>query len=104
MTMRKTILITAAFLAAFAAIPAAAQTFATRPVPNADLDLGTRAGRAMLDRRIAVAVESVCGSYASAASTETREIDRCRAAARNGVETQLAALQQRNSRLALSSR
>jgi len=102
--MRKALLISAAFLAALAAFPAAAQTVAaSRPVSYADLDLGTRAGRAQLDRRIAVAVEAICGSYAGAASSDTRDIDRCRASTRAGIEGQLAALQSRNTRLALGS-
>jgi UrcA family protein len=102
--MRKTILISATFIAAVAAFPAAAQIVAaSRLVSYADLDLGTRAGRTQLDRRIAAAVEAICGSYADPAATETREIDRCRAAARTGIETQLAALPSRNTRLALRS-
>jgi UrcA family protein len=104
MTMRKTILITAALFAAISAMPASAQAPAGRAVSYDHLDLSTRAGRATLNRRIATAVESVCGSYAGASSYETREIDRCRAAARTGIETQLAALQSRNARIALGSR
>lgn len=103
--MRKAILMSAAFASILAAAPALAQAaIASRPVAYADLDLGTRADRARLDRRIAAAVETACGSYASAPSTETREIDRCRAAARTGIETQLAALRSRNARLALGLR
>jgi UrcA family protein len=102
--MRKTILISATFIAAVAAFPAAAQSVvASRPVSHADLDLGIRAGRAQLDRRIAVAVEAICGSYAGAPSSETVAIDRCRASTRTGIQGQLAALQSRSTRLALGS-
>jgi UrcA family protein len=104
MTMRKTMLFAAALLAAISAMPAAAQAPASRAVGHAGLDLATPAGRAALDRRIASAVESVCGSYAGASSDEAREIDRCRAAARTGIATQLAALQSRNARITLGSR
>jgi UrcA family protein len=104
MTMRKTILFTAALFATISAMPAAAQAPAGHAVSYQGLDLSTRAGRATLNRRIAAAVETVCGSYAGASSYETSEIDRCRAAARTGIETQLAALQSRNTRIALGSR
>lgn len=103
-TMRKTILFTAALLATISALPASAQAPASRAVNYAGLDLATPAGRAALDRRIATAVEAVCGSYAGASSYEAREIDRCRAGARTGIETQLAALQSRNARITLGSR
>jgi UrcA family protein len=105
MTMRKTILITAAALSAVA-LPALAHAApGSRPVTYADLDLATHAGRARMNHRIAVAVEAVCGSYAGAPSFETREIDRCRAAARTGIETQLAALRSRTAtQVALGSR
>jgi UrcA family protein len=104
MTMRKTILITATLFTAISAIPASAQGPATQSVSYAGLDLGTPAGRAALNRRVASAVEAVCGSYAGASGYETGEIDRCRAAARTGIETQLAALRSRGARLALGSR
>ena len=101
--MRK-VLVSAALLAASAAPPALAQAAAAqRAISYADLDLAGRAGRAQLDRRLAAAVESLCGSYASAASSETREIDRCRAAARTGIARQLAALPPPNPRFALRS-
>jgi UrcA family protein len=102
MTMRKTILFTTALLATISAMPASAQAPAGRAVSYQGLDLNSRAGRSALNRRIATAVESVCGSYAGASSDETREIDRCRAAARTGIESQLAALQSRNARMAFS--
>ena len=44
----------------------------------ADLDLSSPAGRTMLDRRVARALEAACGSYFQASPEETREIDACR--------------------------
>jgi UrcA family protein len=106
MTMRKTILFTFSIAAAISAMPAAAAAHAqaARLVNFQDLDLGTPSGRAALNRRIATAVESVCGSYAGASIDESRDIDRCRAGARTGIETQFAALQARNARVALNFR
>ena len=102
--MRNTILITATLFTAGFAIPASAQRPVTQAVSHAGLDLGTPAGRAALNRRLASAIEAVCGSYAGASAYETGEIDRCRAAARTSIETQLAALQSRQTRIALGSR
>jgi UrcA family protein len=104
MIMRKTILFTAAALSA--AMPALAKGGGTsRAVAYADLDLNSRSGRAQMARRIAVAVEAVCGSYAGAPNDEAIAIDRCRAAARTGIETQLAALRARSAaRFAFESR
>ena len=102
--MRQTIPFTAALLAAISAMPAMAQAPASRTVSYDGLDLATPAGRGALNRRIAAAVETVCGSYAGASSYEAREIDGCRAAARTGIETQLAALQSRNARITFGFR
>ena len=103
--MRKTILIAATLFASPVAIPAAAQTIASaRSVAYADLNLDHAADRAQLDRRIAAAIEDVCGSYAGAASHEMREIDRCRQAARHGIETRIADLRTRRAQVALGSR
>lgn len=53
----------AAGLATFAMVPAHAELGAPRSVvvSFADLDLGSEAGQARLDRRIAYAAETVCG-------------------------------------------
>lgn len=102
--MRKTILFTAALFAAISAMPASARAPESRAVSYDGLDLATAGGRAILNRRIAAALEDVCGSYAGAPSYETFEIDRCRSAARIRIETQLAALQSRNPRITLTSR
>ena len=80
--------------------PALAQDSAKSvKVRTADLDLSSNQGRAKLNRRIAAAVESVCGSYASASSYEERDIARCRAKAGDQVTTQVAA-RSRTTRLA----
>jgi UrcA family protein len=99
MTMRKTILFTAAFFAAAAALPAQAETSArSQAVSTAGLDLGTPAGQARFQRRLAAAIETVCGSYAGTSAAEQQEIGRCRRDARAGVETQLAARDARHGR------
>ena len=98
--MRKTILFTAAFLAASVTLPAQAQTASSQQaVSTAGLDLGRPADRARLQRRLADAVENVCGSYAATSADEQRVIGRCRRAAWAGVETQLAALASRRDRV-----
>jgi len=90
--MRNTILFTAAFAAAIPALPAQAETRArSQTVSTAGLDLGTPAGRGRFQRRVAAAMERVCGSYAGTSTAEQDEIGRCRRAASAGVETQLAA-------------
>jgi UrcA family protein len=107
--MPKTILFAAAALSlclaaapALAAPPAGA---AARRVSFADLDLATADGRAQLGHRIAMAIEQVCGSYAAASVSDTSDIDRCRAEARTGIETRLAALRARTmTEVALRSR
>jgi UrcA family protein len=100
MTMRNTILIAAALAAAAAfALPAQAQTAPrSQSVSTAGLDLGTAAGRAGFQRRVAAAVETVCGSYAGTSAAEQDEIGRCRRVAWSGVETQLAARDARRDR------
>jgi UrcA family protein len=53
-------------------------------------DLASSAGRAALNRRIANAVEQVCGSYASIESYQWPEMDECWRSARIQVERRLA--------------
>jgi UrcA family protein len=97
--MRKTILLTAAFLAASSGLPAQAQTAGrSQSVSTAGLDLGTADGRARFQRRVAAAVETVCGSYVGTSAGEQDEIGRCRRAAWSGVDTQLAARDARRDR------
>lgn len=81
----KYILLSAALVAAQLAAPAAANAGQTRrdvPVRIADLDLGTREGVAALDRRLARAVVKACGSAHYLEPEQVRDLDRCRAAAR----------------------
>ena len=96
--MRNTIILIAAFAAAASALPAQAQSTArSQSVSTAGLDLGTPAGRGRFQRRVAAAIETVCGSYAGASASEQGEIDRCRRSAWSSVETQLASQQARRN-------
>lgn len=64
--MHKLLITAAAALATIAAgAPALAQQVPTRTVTSAGLDLSTAQGRRALDRRVAGAIEAVCGSYAN---------------------------------------
>ena len=96
--MRNTILFIAALAAASSALPAQAQsTSHSQSVSTAGLDLGTPAGRGRFQRRVATAIETVCGSYAGASAAEQNEIDRCRRSAWSSVETQLASQRARRN-------
>ncbi|NML06961.1 UrcA family protein [Sphingomonas sp. G-3-2-10] len=87
----KSILI--ALAACIAATPATAQDVPkTASVRLDDLDLSQRAGVLTLNRRVAAAKESVCGSYAGARDGEETRIEACRAAVDRQVEPRLAAL------------
>jgi len=91
----------AALVAGGLAAPAAALAPpAQRTVSYADLDLTRGGDVARLRRRIAGAIEEVCGGYAAAESWAEPEISRCRAEARNRAEGQLAAILERRVRLA----
>ena len=95
------ILLPLALLAsAFTAAPAWAQppASATITVHTADLDLGSRAGVAALDRRINAAIGLVCGDASDADVHGKNVVVRCRAEAR----AQAAA--QRNRALAFARR
>lgn len=76
-----------ATLALAAAVTAAAPASATDPTTRtvklryADLDLATRSGRAVLDRRVDAALERVCGSQGPTVNNEERKIAKCRAEA-----------------------
>ena len=70
----------------------------------ADIDLSTQAGQTMLERRVANALESVCGSYAGAIDTEERDIARCRSEAKAGVKPMVASLIARRGGAQLASR
>ena len=98
----------ALFLTASLATPA----FATQPersstaVRYSDLNLSTPAGVKALHRRIAVALESVCGSYAgtdtAATENEADEITRCRAVNRAVLDQRVAALLAANVQVAVA--
>jgi UrcA family protein len=100
MTMTKYAL-AAALAASFPAAPAVAfDPPARQAVSYADLDLSRPADVARLRRRIASALENVCGSYATSQSWDEHEIARCRAAARPRADAQLARLTSRAVRVA----
>jgi len=61
-----------------------------RIVRHADLDLATPGGRAKLDHRVALALESVCGSYANRSVEEQNKVARCRREASAKLAPQLA--------------
>ena len=86
---------TAALLALSAAVQAETPINVDAPrtalVQVGDLSLSTAHGRLLLNRRIAVAIEEVCGSYAGVNEpSETDRIDGCRIAARRSADRQLA--------------
>ena len=91
MTVRNAILAAAALVAGFVNVcgavgPAVAQVPETVAVSYADLNLANRAGRAVLDQRIADAAESLCGDF------DRRELGRA-AAGRECIGATLAAVQ-----------
>jgi UrcA family protein len=78
----KTLLPLAALAAAFLPAPAFAQPPAastTIVVRTADLDLGSPAGAAALDRRIRIAVDMACGDASAADLHGRNRVLRCRA-------------------------
>lgn len=79
--MSKILLILASSLAAITASPAVAapHNAGVRTVAYADLDLGSTAGRARLDQRVAAAVRAVCGQASPADLRGLAEIRACRA-------------------------
>jgi UrcA family protein len=76
---------------------AAAAAFATPAIaqpPSATLtvtpaDFGSATARARFDRRVAVAIEHVCGSYATIEPYQWPNMDRCWQAARDQVNDHL---------------
>jgi UrcA family protein len=90
--MYKSIASLAVIASAFA-VPAQAQDLGvkTAVIRHADIDFSSRADRARFDRRIAIATETVCGSYAGASADEAVAIKRCRTAAYRQVTAQLGA-------------
>lgn len=79
-------------LAASISVTANAQSLPTRSVSYADLDLTQETGVKTLKHRVARAVESLCGSYATAHAME--DIDRiadCRRQAESHAAPQIVA-------------
>ena len=73
-------------------------------VSYADLDLGSVAGKRILGRRIAGAIEQVCGSFNNVSEwSEEDRIIHCRADARQSADRQLAELPS-DQRLALNAK
>jgi UrcA family protein len=83
-----------AAVATLAAVqPATAQTadqYVSRTVSLAGLDLSSDSGRRIADRRIAKAVEAVCGSYATVETAGLPAVTACRRVARASADRQLA--------------
>ena len=59
-------------------------------VAFADLDLSSASGRKQLDRRIAAATETVCGSYSASEHHDPTLMIACRAKVAGQVKAQLA--------------
>jgi UrcA family protein len=90
--MRNAIICSAIALAAIglgAAAPAQAR-HAEKAIHYGDLDLSRPDDATTLRHRIARALETVCGSYATVEPSQTDTIDRCRADARQRADTELA--------------
>lgn len=69
--------------------PLSAETV-VRKVSYADLDLSRPKDVSILKRRVAAAIEAVCGSYAGASPEDADRIATCRKAVKTSVEPQLA--------------
>lgn len=100
MTIRTSLIALAALALA---APAGAQATATRSVSvrYADLDLSQPNGRAMLDRRIASAINQVCFNIDGGRNLQVAVQERrCRRAARASAQQQVAAIADRSQQLA----
>jgi UrcA family protein len=88
----RSLLSLAAVAAAFTAAPSLAEDRpppgATILVPTADLDLGTRAGIAALDRRIRDALETACGQVSDSDLAGKNRVRACLVATRAEVDAQ----------------
>src|SRR5688572_28571144 len=90
--MSRTFISTAALADVLSAAPALAQqTPKTASIRIDDLDLSNGRDQRVLSRRVAVAKESVCGSYAGAREDELARIGVCRASVDRQLEPRLAA-------------
>ena len=94
-------------LALAASTPAFAQG-PTRTVRYDDLNLSTPAGVAQLDRRIAQAAETICGSAFAMDLSGQADVARCRSATLDGVRMQrdtiLASAAKRDGNIRISAR
>jgi UrcA family protein len=101
--MFRTSIISAALVLASVATGAVAAVepeTVSRNVPYGDLDLGSAKGVTVLKRRIAHAVDLVCGdSYMSDVKSQAA-LDKCRTDARANANTQLALLLQTRQQMA----
>ena len=88
-----------AMLLAFSATPALAEppAVATSIVETADLDLSSRSGQRVLDRRLNQAVKEVCGIASDADVAGKNDVRRCRA------ETLTGLASEREQRIAAAS-
>ena len=86
-----------------AAIAAPAQADDSQNSATVIVDRSARASHALLKHRIAVAVEEVCGSYATIETYQVPELDACRKEAWASAHRQLAALKD-TGQIRLSSR
>lgn len=62
-------------------------------------ELSTPEGTARFHKRVAAALEEVCGSYATIETYQVPQLDECRRKARSSVETRVAALKGKEVRL-----
>jgi len=78
--------------ALLATAPFAASAETRQIVSHADLDLTRPGDVAKLRHRIALAIENICGSYASVEATQADDITRCRVDAVAHLPPRVAAL------------
>jgi UrcA family protein len=90
MYIRQILFAAVAGLAAASPAIASSSDPATHIVRYADLDLGSQAGRATLDRRINHAIRMVCGTAASTSLQDKRNVEKCYAMARASAKAQMA--------------
>ena len=90
-----------ASLLAAATAPVAAQSAENSVVIT--VDRAARASHALIRHRIAVAVEEVCGSYATIETYQVPELDACRKEAWASANRQLAAIKD-SGQIRLTSR
>lgn len=107
MTRKATIFVAAiaASLASVAPVTAADNMFepTTRLVRYDDLDLNSVKGRERLETRVRMAVDSACGYREARSLSEKAMVDKCRNAARQQSEAQVAEAV-RNAAVRLASR